>query len=125
MNDALYNADITSVRRLLKGGADPNDSYRGTTALHRAVRKAYVGIVKMLLKAGADHRVPDNKGATALDLYRKEHRTAILSQWEAAEASRVATQARSAEGMFDTRRTPHDAPFTTRDSPFRARREIS
>jgi ankyrin repeat protein len=79
-----------AVVALLAAGADPNDLYRGTTALHLAVWKAHAELVKRLLEAGADHQVPNKKGATALDLARKGRRKAILPQLEAAEVARVA-----------------------------------
>jgi len=48
------NRGFTSiVKILLEAGVDPNSRYIGRSVLHEAIRKEQVGIVKLLLNAGA------------------------------------------------------------------------
>jgi ankyrin repeat protein len=52
--DAARNGDLTAVRALLGGGADPNATAPdGSTALHWAVHRDHLEMVNVLLDAGA------------------------------------------------------------------------
>ena len=54
---------------LIDAGADVNSlDYLGSTALHHAVSKANIPLVKELINKGADTNIKNNKGKTALDL---------------------------------------------------------
>src|SRR5262249_5827195 len=57
---------------LLESGADPDAAAAGgVTPLHRAVRNRCSAAVAALLDAGADPRLPNDNGSTALDLARR------------------------------------------------------
>lgn len=54
---------------LIGAGADPNAAAAGgVTPLHRAVRNRCSAAVEALLRAGADPRLPNDRGSTAADL---------------------------------------------------------
>jgi ankyrin repeat protein len=56
---------------LIGAGADPNAAAAGgVTPLHRAVRNRCSAAVEALLRAGADPRLPNDRGSTASDLAR-------------------------------------------------------
>ena len=56
---------------LIGAGADPNAAaVGGVTPLHRAVRNRCSAAVEALLRAGADPRLPNDRGSTASDLAR-------------------------------------------------------
>jgi hypothetical protein len=54
---------------LIEAGADPDATATGgVTPLHRAVRNRCAAAVEVLLGAGADPRLPNDRGSTAADL---------------------------------------------------------
>jgi hypothetical protein len=56
---------------LIEAGADPDAAAAGgVTPLHRAVRNRCSAAVEALLRAGADPRLPNDRGSTASDLAR-------------------------------------------------------
>lgn len=58
----------SEVNRLLKKGANPNElTARKKTPLHYACIGAKLEIVEILIKAGADKRLQDDFGKSALD----------------------------------------------------------
>lgn len=64
-----------AVAVLLEAGADVNhQDISGRTFLHAAVLGKRVKILQMLLAAGADPTIANNKGETALDLARAQDR---------------------------------------------------
>jgi len=94
---AVHWRDLEVVRLLVANGADPNaESYsvlsnlakkkgRKTvpgyynTALHEAVEKNSVAIVKVLLDAGADPKRTDHEGRTPLDIAHQKGYTRIVA----------------------------------------------
>ena len=57
------------IAYLIGAGADPNAAAAGgVTPLHRAVRNRCSAAVGALLRAGADPRLPNDRGSTASDL---------------------------------------------------------
>lgn len=68
LENAVHKDQIESVKALLDGGADPNRTDpNGLTPLMMAAGYGYTPIVKVLLARGADTRLRDGKGSTALD----------------------------------------------------------
>jgi len=64
---AIQKADTAAVKRLLDGGANPNErDAGGTPALMAAALYAGADCVKLLLDRGADPNVANAAGATAL-----------------------------------------------------------
>jgi ankyrin repeat protein len=60
------------IRYLIEAGAEPNAAAAGgVTPLHRAVRNRCSAAVQALLGAGADPRLPNDRGSTASDLARR------------------------------------------------------
>ena len=60
-----------AILYLIEAGADPNAAAAGgVTPLHRAVRNRCSAAVEALLRAGADPRLPNDRGSTAFDLAR-------------------------------------------------------
>ena len=54
---------------LIEAGADPNAAAAGgVTPLHRAIRNRCSAAVEVLLRAGADPRLQNDRGSTAFDL---------------------------------------------------------
>jgi hypothetical protein len=65
---AIHKAEIASVDALLDVHADPNRAApSGETPLMMAAGYGYTDIVELLLKRGADPRITDRKGESALD----------------------------------------------------------
>ena len=77
--DAAAYGMATAVEELLAGGVDPNFQQKITnvTALHRAVKRGHVAIVKALLAAGARSDLPDERKKTALQLADGEVRSLL------------------------------------------------
>jgi len=62
---AAANSDLNKVRELLRCGADANlIDANGRTALHAAVQKGHIDLIKMLLEHGANMHKPDPRGWT-------------------------------------------------------------
>lgn len=64
---AVHKNQIGSVAALLDGHADPNRAIHGGTPLMWAAGYGYTPIVRLLLARGADPRLRDLDGDTALD----------------------------------------------------------
>ncbi|XP_076459358.1 uncharacterized protein LOC143292723 [Babylonia areolata] len=66
---AINLGDLTTIRRLLKGGVDVNVKFwYGSTLLHDAVSMLNVDLVEVLLRAGADVNSPNKGGRIPLHL---------------------------------------------------------
>ena len=81
---AERNKNEEIVEILLKAHADPNvtTSSWGFTPLMHASMSGYVGIVRLLLAAGAKPDLKDKQGKTALDLAKEAGRKDIVSVLE-------------------------------------------
>jgi hypothetical protein len=93
---------------LIEMGADPNAAAAGgVTPLHRAVRNRCSGAVEALLRAGADPRLPNDRGSTASDLAR----------WTTGRGGTGSAAAKAEQRIIielleiSTRDTEHEAPW--------------
>ena len=82
MNRACWDGDEISVQMLLKAGADPNGvsdfeafhrstyqrGYEPSWPINQAAHGGHVGVVRLLLRAGAKVDSPEGEGFTALTL---------------------------------------------------------
>ena len=68
MEEAVLNGDLGRVRKLIRNGANVNESkrMRGSSLLHLAIEEGYEDIALALLEAGADVHAKDKDGWTAL-----------------------------------------------------------
>jgi len=64
---AVHKNQLGSVAALLDGHADPNRAVNGGTPLMWAAGYGYTPIVRLLLSRGADPRIRDLDGDTAMD----------------------------------------------------------
>ncbi len=65
--DAVSNADLDEIRKLLAGGLDVNSGNEvGTTALHLAALDGDAEVLRLLLESGANPNVRDKHGDTPL-----------------------------------------------------------
>jgi hypothetical protein len=64
---AIHKNQLGSVEALIDGRADPNRAVNGETPLMMAAGYGYTPIVKLLLARGADPRVRNADGETAVD----------------------------------------------------------
>ena len=68
LQHAIHKHQIASMVALLDSGADPNaPDPHGVTPLMMAAGYGYTDMVQILLKRGADPRLRDRDGSTALD----------------------------------------------------------
>jgi hypothetical protein len=64
---AIHKNQLGSVAALLDGHADPNRAVNGQTPLMMAAGYGYTPIVRLLLARGADPRIRNADGETAVD----------------------------------------------------------
>jgi ankyrin repeat protein len=64
--NAIINGDIASVKKFVEYGSDVNELSNGVTPLMFAARYNNVEIIKYLLSKGADKKIKDERGNTAL-----------------------------------------------------------
>jgi uncharacterized protein len=74
------------------------------TALHMAVRNGYLRVIRFLLEMGADPRICDAAGKTALDLAREQGRAPLIAALDGAATSRTPRASRKRA------RAPRPAP---------------
>jgi ankyrin repeat protein len=92
LRNAVENLDLDRARTLIAAGADVRDiePFGGWTLLHHSIDSEVeaaintdaplsVAMTRLLLDAGADPRVPDNRGETALDLAEKRGHTLAVA----------------------------------------------
>ncbi|WP_342219622.1 ankyrin repeat domain-containing protein [Rickettsiella endosymbiont of Miltochrista miniata] len=80
LKDAVIKRDYSSVRRLLKNGANPNEQdNEGLTPLHFAAKDNRVVIASLLIQNGADIMINNKAGHTPLD-YAVTHNFSALQQ---------------------------------------------
>ena len=68
MMSAIAKGDQATVLRLLAMNESVNFSENGTTPLHLAAEKGYPDIVRILISHGADFRIKNAEGMTALEV---------------------------------------------------------
>ena len=68
--NAVWNEDTKMVALLLKGGADPKQTFKGkdaqSTCLEIAAQEGFLDIVKLLVESGANINIQDKEGDFAL-----------------------------------------------------------
>ncbi|MCF6128043.1 ankyrin repeat domain-containing protein [Flavobacterium sp. AS60] len=64
--NAIINGDIATVKKFVEYGSDVNELSNGVTPLMFAARYNNVEIIKYLLSKGADKKIKDERGNTAL-----------------------------------------------------------
>lgn len=65
--NAILKGDLTTVKKFVEYGCDVNEKANGLTPLMFAARYNKVEILKFLLQNGADKRIKDENGNTALN----------------------------------------------------------
>ncbi|MFB2835251.1 ankyrin repeat domain-containing protein [Floridanema evergladense] len=81
---------IEMVQLLLEAGADPNLPNCETTPLNEAARKGHLGLLQILLGAGASLEVRSRNGNTAVSeakLYGQQHILAFLREYTGTDLS--------------------------------------
>ncbi|WP_269225650.1 ankyrin repeat domain-containing protein [Flavobacterium eburneipallidum] len=66
LNMAIYKGDIETIQKMIKYGVNINQKSNGMSPLMYAARYNKVEIIKILLANGANPKVRDEKGFTAL-----------------------------------------------------------
>lgn len=64
--NAILKGDLAAVKKFVEYGADVNEESNGLTPLMFAARYNKVDILKYLLEKGADKKIKDERGYTAL-----------------------------------------------------------
>jgi ankyrin repeat protein len=80
---AIVKGDLETVKKFIEYGADINQKSNGMTPLMIAARYNQVDIIKLLLDKGANYKIMDDKGLTALkyaQLSNATQATAMLIQ---------------------------------------------
>ena len=67
LNVAISKGEIDLVKKFIEYGADINETTNGLTPLMYAARYNQVEIIKLLLEKGANLKVKDERGFTALN----------------------------------------------------------
>jgi ankyrin repeat protein len=83
---AADSGDFETVRLLLQAGADPNlaRNLPRNMPLHQVCRGGFVEIAECLLKAGADVKMTNEEGRTALEELRQKTKSYEIEIWEKA-----------------------------------------
>ena len=86
---AACEGDMASLRNWLEHTATPVDaaSSDGMTPLMDASRNGHAGVIKVLLRAGADPKLPNRLGSTALELAESNGHDAAAAVLRAASGA--------------------------------------
>jgi ankyrin repeat protein len=68
MLEAIAKGDQATLIQLLALNESVNFTQGGTTPLHLAAEKGYPDIMRMLIRHGADYRIKNAQGKTALEV---------------------------------------------------------
>ena len=67
MCNAIVKGDLATVKKFVEYGSDVNELSNGLTPLMLAARYNKVEILKFLMEKGADKKIKDERGNTALN----------------------------------------------------------
>ncbi|MBF01234.1 MAG: hypothetical protein CMP77_14845 [Flavobacterium sp.] len=80
---AICKGDLETVKKFIEYGADVNEKSNGATPLMLAARYNQVEMIKLLLENGANLRLEDQKGFTAIkyaELSNAKEALAVLKE---------------------------------------------
>lgn len=82
--NAIAKGDVAAVKKFIEYGADVNEKSNGVTPLMLAARYNNVEVIKLLLANGANVKVKDGKGNTALKYAEMSNATQAVDTLKAA-----------------------------------------
>ena len=84
--NAICKGDIDAVKKFLDYGADVNEKSNGLTPLMLAARYNQADIIKLLIEKGANLKLTDDKGLTALKHAERSNATLAIEALKAGKA---------------------------------------
>lgn len=82
--NAICKGDIETVKKFLDYGADINEKSNGMTPLMLAARYNQIDILKLLIEKGANLKLTDEKGLTALKYAERSNASQAVEALKAA-----------------------------------------